>query len=93
MIKLSVFVGFQATAITIETVTQSTSIISKSSQTLYSEIFRIKTSQNRQLVGDIRQNLLERFQVNKESFFYGLILVIFVLVFYLRGSKTLSVLY
>ena len=46
MIKFYVFIGFQATAITITTVTQSTSfwittIISKSSQTLGNETFRI----------------------------------------------------
>ena len=46
MIKFYVFVGFQATAVTIATVTQSTlfgitTIISKSSQTLGNETFRI----------------------------------------------------
>ena len=46
MIKFYVLVGFQATAVTIATVTQSTSfwitsIISKSSQTLGNETFRI----------------------------------------------------
>ena len=46
MIKFYVLVGFQATAVTIATVTQSTSfwitsIISKSNQTLGNETFRI----------------------------------------------------
>ena len=46
MIKFYILVGFQATAVTIATVTQSTSfwimsIISKSSQTLGNETFKI----------------------------------------------------
>ena len=60
MIKFYVLVGFQPTAVTIATVTQSTSfwitsIISKSSQTLSNESFRIETTQSRQLVSEIRK--------------------------------------
>ena len=63
MTKYYVLVSFQATAVAIATVTQSTSfwitpIILKSSQTLGNESFRIETTQSRQLVSEIRKNTL-----------------------------------